>query len=55
MYTGHYYSILTTYDRKWLLFDDMLIPSFEQIDLSDEDIKEKIMSEVTFVIYTLDL
>jgi ubiquitin C-terminal hydrolase len=54
MKSGHYYCITTTYDKKWLLFDNMIIPSFQQIDLENEDIKEKIMLESVILIYTLD-
>ena len=55
IHSGHYYTITTTYDKKWLLFDDMIVPSFEQIDLEDEDIIEKIMLEAVLLIYTLDV
>jgi hypothetical protein len=54
MKSGHYYCITTTYDKKWILFDNMLIPSFQQIDLENEDIKEKIMLESVILIYTID-
>jgi uncharacterized UBP type Zn finger protein len=52
--SGHYYSVIYTYQRKWLLFDDNMIPSFEQIDMEDDDIKEKIMLESVMLIYTLE-
>jgi hypothetical protein len=52
--SGHYYSLLTTSDNKWLLFDDNNIPSINNINIDDDDIKEKIMSEVEILIYTLD-
>jgi ubiquitin C-terminal hydrolase len=52
--SGHYYSIIYT-EKKWLKFDDMLVPSFEQIDLEDNDNKEKIMLESIMLIYTLDI
>lgn len=60
---GHYYSVVPIKhdikhdiknNKKWLLFDDMLIPSFEQIELDDEDIINKIMSESVLIIYVLD-
>lgn len=54
MESGHYYCITTSYDKKWILFDNMIIPSFQQIDIDNEDIKEKIMSDVVILIYTLD-
>lgn len=53
--SGHYYAITTTHNKKWLLFDDNLVPSFEQIDLEDEDIQNKIMYEAVLIIYTLDI
>lgn len=52
--SGHYYSVVYTYHHKWLLFDDNMIPSFEQIDMEDDDIKEKIMLESVMLIYTLE-
>jgi len=53
--SGHYYAITTTHCKKWLLFDDNLVPSFEQIDLEDDDIQNKIMFEAVLIIYTLDI
>ena len=52
--SGHYYSIISLSKKKWLLFDDMLIPSFQQIDLENDSIKEKIMVESVILIYTLE-
>jgi ubiquitin C-terminal hydrolase len=51
--SGHYYSIVYN-NKKWLMFDDMMVPSFEQIDFEDEDIRNKIMLEAVLVIYLLD-
>ena len=51
--SGHYYSIVYN-NKKWLLFDDMMVPSFEQIDFEDQDIRDKIMLEAVLVIYVLD-
>ena len=52
---GHYYTICTTTDKnRWLLFDDNLIPSFQEINLKDDDIKEKIMTDVIIIIYVID-
>ena len=51
---GHYYTILNTNKSNWILFDDYLIPSFKRINMDDENIKDKIMSECVIVIYTLD-
>ena len=53
--SGHYYAITTTHCKKWLLFDDNLVPSFEQIDLEDDDIQNKIMLEAVLIIYILDI
>jgi len=52
--SGHYYSVLSSYDKKWYIFDDTQIPSFKCIDLDDDDIKEKIMKDVLLIIYTLE-
>jgi ubiquitin C-terminal hydrolase len=52
--TGHYYSVLSSYDKKWYIFDDTIIPSFKYIDLGDDDIKEKIMQDVLLIVYVLD-
>jgi uncharacterized UBP type Zn finger protein len=57
MENGHYYSIVKTNDikqTKWLIFDDTMIPSFEQIDFDDVDICNKIMLEAVVVVYVLD-
>jgi hypothetical protein len=51
---GQYYSICTTYEKnQWILFDNKMIPSFKIIDLKDETIKEKIMTDVVIVIYKI--
>jgi hypothetical protein len=52
--SGHYYSIVLTNNKKYQLFDDNLIPSFQQIELEDSDIKEKIMLEAVMIIYVLE-
>jgi hypothetical protein len=52
--SGHYYCLIYTNQKKWLLFDDELIPSFEYIDLENEDIKQKIMLDSVILVYTLD-
>ena len=52
--SGHYYTVFPSYNKyQWLLFDDNLIPSFQQIDLKNEDTKEKIMIDAIIVIYTI--
>lgn len=50
---GHYYTVLL-HGNKWYLFDDNSIPSISQIDMKIETLKNKIMSEVVFVIYKYD-
>jgi len=51
--SGHYFSYVLTDDGRWLLFDDMMIPSFKQIDINNNEIKDKIMLECIFVVYLL--
>ena len=51
--SGHYYSVIVS-NKKWLMFDDMSVPSFEQIDFVDKDICNKIMLEAILAIYVLD-
>lgn len=51
---GHYYTILLTSDNRWLLFDDMMIPSFKQIDINDRTIGDRIMRECVMLFYTLE-
>ncbi len=52
--SGHYYSIITTNKKKYQLFDDNLIPSFQQIELEDTEIKEQLMLEAIMLIYILE-
>lgn len=47
---GHYYSILIT-NNKWLMFDDLSIPSLREIDMSDLELIDKIKRECVFLIY----
>lgn len=54
MKSGHYYTVLLTNDRKWLLFDDKHIPSIKQIDINDYDIRDTIMMECMFLFYVLE-
>jgi ubiquitin C-terminal hydrolase len=51
--SGHYYSIIAN-QKKWLLFDDNLIPSFQQIELEDTDIRDQIMLESVMLVYVLE-
>jgi hypothetical protein len=50
----NYYSVLTTYNNKWIQLKENKIPSLEYILMSDYDITDKIKKEVVFVIYTLE-
>jgi uncharacterized UBP type Zn finger protein len=52
--SGHYYCLVYTNQKKWILFDDEIIPSFEEIDLENEDLKDKIMLDAVMLIYTLE-
>jgi hypothetical protein len=49
-----YYSVLTTYNNKWIQLKENTIPSLEYILMSDYDITDKIKKEVQFIIYTLE-
>jgi len=52
--TGHYYSIIFGSDNKWLIFDDLIIPSLKQVNIKDTAIMNKIKEECVFLIYTYD-
>ena len=52
--SNNYYSVLTTYNNKWIMLTENKIPSLEYIILNDDDLNEKIKKEVVFVMYTLD-
>jgi hypothetical protein len=51
---NNYYSVLTTFNNKWIMLTENKIPSMEYIILNDDDLNEKIKKEVVFVMYTLD-
>jgi len=51
--SGHYYSIISN-QKKWILFDDNLIPSFQNVDLEDTEIREQIMLDSVMIVYTLE-
>ena len=51
---SNYYSVLTTYNNKWIILKENKVPSLEYILMSDYDITDKIKKEVVFVIYTLE-
>uniref|UniRef100_A0A6C0E9E5 USP domain-containing protein n=1 Tax=viral metagenome TaxID=1070528 RepID=A0A6C0E9E5_9ZZZZ len=49
---GYYYCINKKMD-KWILFDYHHIPSLTEIDISDDDVKEIIMTECVLLIYSI--
>jgi len=51
---GHYYTILLINKQEWIIFDDLQIPSFNSINLEDDNVKEKIMLESVMLLYTLE-
>ncbi len=51
---NNYYSVLTTFNNKWIMLTENKIPSMEYIILNDDDLNEKIKKEVVFAMYTLD-
>ena len=52
--SNNYYSVLTTFNNKWIMLTENKIPSMEYIILDDDEINEKIKKEVVFAMYTLD-
>lgn len=51
--SGNYYSII--YHNKYpILFNNKYFPSFTQININDDEIKDKIMTESVMLIYTLN-
>lgn len=50
MKEGHYYTILIN-SNKWLMFDDMSVPSLKEIDMSNTQLIDRIKSECVFLIY----
>lgn len=48
--SGHYYAILS-HNNKWLMFDDLSIPSIREIDMSNKDLINKIKKECLLLIY----
>ncbi len=51
---NNYYSVLTTFNNKWIMLTENKIPSMEYIILNDDDLNDKIKKEVVFAMYTLD-
>ena len=52
--SNNYYSVLSTFNNKWIMLTENKIPSLEYIILNDDDLNEKIKKEVVFAMYTLD-
>ncbi len=48
--SGHYYTILIN-NTNWYMFDDMSVPSLKEIDMSDNQLIDKIKRECVFIIY----
>ena len=51
--TGHYYTILVNANR-WLMFDNMSVPSICEINMSNTSIINKIKRECVMLIYKFD-
>ena len=51
---GNYYSIVNANDNQWYLFSNDKIPSLIKIQITDEDISEKIKQECVLIFYRLD-
>jgi hypothetical protein len=51
--SGYYYSVLY-HDKNPIIFCDKYFPSFEQININDDEIKDNIMSECVLLIYSLN-
>jgi hypothetical protein len=51
---GHYYCIINMDNNVWCLFNNSKIPSVIKIDITDEDIANKIKQECVIVLYRLD-
>ena len=49
---GYHYVIMSC-NNKWILFDDRHIPSFQEIDMRDKLIVDKIMKECVLLIYKM--
>ena len=47
-----FYSVF--YNNKWIMFTENKIPSLEYVSMSDDEIIDKIKSEVVFAVYTIE-
>lgn len=51
--SGHYYSLISLNNNRWLIFDDMKIPSFIEVKMDDKEITDMIKKDCIFLIYRL--
>ena len=51
---SHYYAVVYTLYGNWYLFDNNKLPSILQIDITNNDISEKIKQECVIVLYRID-
>ncbi len=49
----HYYTVCYA-DKKWILFNDRVVPSIKHININDDDIKIKIQKECVLLFYVID-
>lgn len=52
--SGHYYSVIFGSDNKWFLFNDLYVPSLQEINIKDEEMMDMIKREAVFLMYTYD-
>jgi len=52
--SSHYYCIITDYNNNWFMFDDRKIPSLIEIDMSNDDIIDKVRKECVFITYVIN-
>ena len=52
--SSHYYCIITDYNNNWFMFDDRKIPNLTEIDMSNDDIIDKIRKECMFITYVIN-
>jgi hypothetical protein len=50
--SGHYYTIIYN-KNKSLIFDNKSFPSFNKININDDEVRDKIMSECVLLLYTI--
>ena len=52
--SSHYYSIITDYNNNWFMFDDTKKPCMTQIDMSNDDIIDKVRKECMLITYVIN-